>query len=88
MSSPCRIALLGLSPADRTVIEPLFRQGPAADQPRDCELVQDLNQADLIIANADDPNTVHALQARQLPAAVLLMGASDAGTGWPVVWKT
>ncbi len=85
MSSLCRIALLGLSPADRTVIEPLFRQGPAADQPRDCELVQDLNQADLIIANADDPNTVHALQARKLPAAVLLMGASDAGTGWPVV---
>jgi CheY-like chemotaxis protein len=85
MSSPCRIALLGLSPADRSVIEPLFHQAPDTDPPCDCEPVQDLHLADLIIANADDPNTVHTLQARQLPAAVLLMGASDAGTGWPVV---
>jgi CheY-like chemotaxis protein len=83
MSFVCHVALLGLSPVDRTLIETLLRQDLASGVAG--ELVHDLHQADLIIANADDANTVHGLHARKLPAPVVLIGDTDAGTGWPVI---
>lgn len=83
MTITCRLALLGLAPVDRMLIEPLFVRNPAGSTA--CELVHDLTHADLIIVNADDANTVRELRARKLPAVVLLLGDSDAGTGWPVL---
>jgi CheY-like chemotaxis protein len=83
MSLVFRFALLGLPPVDSTLIESLFRQGLSGGAA--CDRVHELDQADLIIVNADDGNTVRALRARGLPVPVLLIGDSDAGTGWPVV---
>jgi hypothetical protein len=84
MSRPRPIALTGLSPTEQILLEgALFK--PSSNQLPGALQVHDLAQAELIIANADDPAVVRELQTRALPAHVLLLGASDAGTGWPVV---
>lgn len=84
MSRPRPIALTGLSPTEQILLEgALFK--PSSNQLPGALQVHDLAQAELIIANADNPAVVRELQARALPAHVLLLGASDAGTGWPVV---
>jgi hypothetical protein len=84
MSRPRPIALTGLSPTEQILLEgALFK--PSSNQLPGALQVHDLAQAELIIANADNPAVVHELQARALSAHVLLLGASDAGTGWPVV---
>ncbi|MBE2262520.1 MAG: hypothetical protein IAE92_07250 [Burkholderiaceae bacterium] len=82
MSNYRRLALLGLPPADRHLLEPLLL-GSAAEA--GYVIVHDLEEADLIISNADDGHVVRGLQARQLAAPVLLIGDSDAGTGWPLL---
>ena len=76
------LALLGLPPGDRHLLERLLlgAKGEAG-----FEIVHDLQTADLIISNADDGNVVRKLQARGLSAPVLLIGDSDAGTGWPLL---
>jgi len=83
MYHPCRLALVGLPPAERTLLEDLFLQD--LQRGNGYALVGDLEQADLIITNADDVHGVRTLQTRRLPAVVLLIGESDAGTGWPVL---
>ncbi len=84
MSRSCSIALTGLSPTERVLIEgALFP--PSGSPISGVFLEHDLAQAQLIIASADDSAAVAALKARDLPARVLLLGSSDRGTGWPVV---
>lgn len=61
------------------LFQPGVNQIPGACQ------VHDLARAELIIANADDAVSVRALRSMTLSGRVLLLGASDAGTGWPVV---
>ncbi len=79
----CRLALVGLSPVDRSLLEALFLQ-PLQREPG-YVLVTDLNRADLIIASADETYTVRNLQERRLSAPVLLIGDADGDTGWPVL---
>lgn len=74
---------MGLPPLDRALLEAIFLQN--VQRGIDFVLVNVLDQADLIISNADDIHVVRDLQARRLRAPVLLIGDSDAGTGWPVL---
>lgn len=84
MSRPRPIALAGLSPTEQLLIEGVLFQ-PAGNQIPGAFMVQDMAQAELIIASADDAAAVRTLRTRALPGRVLLVGASDLGTGWPVV---
>lgn len=86
MSRPIPVALSGLSATEQVLLEgALF--SPGSVQLPGAVLVRDLAQAELIIANASDLAAVRALQERALAARVLLLGRSDAGTGWPVVQR-
>jgi CheY-like chemotaxis protein len=83
MYHPCRLALVGLPPDERKLLQGLFLED--LQRGHGYELVGDLEQADLIIANADDVSAVRSLQTQKLLAEIFLIGESDAGTGWPVL---
>ena len=83
MSLPCRLALVGLPPVDRSLLEALFLQ--TVPHGSAYEMVNDLDRADLVISNADDTHAIRLLQDRKLRAPVLLIGDSDGGTGWPTL---
>ena len=84
MSSQRPIALVGFSSTEQILLEGVLFQ-PGVNQIPGAFQEHDLARAELIIASADDAVAVRALQARALPGRVLLIGATDAGTGWPVV---
>ena len=84
MSRYCPIALAGLSPTERVLIEGALFPPSGSPIPGAC-LEPDPARARLIIASADDAVAVAALKARDLPGRVLLLGGSDRGTGWPYV---
>jgi len=83
MSIRCPLSLVGLPSSDRALLETLFSQswryGPGYD------IVTEMNQAQLIIADADDPGVMSTLQAARVSVPVLLIGASDGGTGWTLL---
>ena len=83
MYHPCRLALVGLPSEERKLLQGLFLED--LQRGNGYELVGDLEQADLIIANADDVSAVRSLQSQKLLAEIFLIGESDAGTGWPVL---
>lgn len=80
MSIRCPLSLVGLTSTDRSLLETLFAQswryGPGY------EVVTDLSRAQMVIANADDPDVLRNLRAARLNVPVLLIGATDGGTGW------
>ena len=84
MTRPCPIALTGLTPTEQVLLEGALFQSASSQLPG-AVLEKDLSRALLIIANADDALAVRVLRARLPAARVLLVGASDQGTGWPVV---
>lgn len=86
MTSSRPIALTGMSPAEQVLLEEALFQ-PSANQIPGIHQVHDVAQAQLIIANADDAAAVRQLQARGLPAQVLLLGPADWGTGWPLITR-
>ena len=63
----------------QSVLRSLGGDGRGPDRTEDPE------QADLILVNADDRWTARNLRRRRPAAPVLLIGADDAGTGWPVM---
>lgn len=78
------IALFGLSPTERVLLsEALFPEGgspiPGAVQ------VDSPLDAWLVIADARNADALRTLQHDAPAAKVLLLGTSDAGTGWPVI---
>ena len=86
MTSSRPIVLTGMSPTEQVLLErALFHA--SVNQIPGIHQVQDVAQAQLIIANADDASVVRQLQARGLPARVLLLGTADWGTGWPVITR-
>jgi CheY-like chemotaxis protein len=82
MSTPYAIALTGFSPFERSTLVSFFRL--AARRDPGYEIVGEDQRSLLIIANADDPATMSQLQADPPSAQVLLIGASAAGSGWPI----
>lgn len=84
MVSTRPIALFGLSPTERVLLsEALFPEGgspiPGAVQ------VDSPLDAWLVIADARNVDALRTLQHDAPQAKVLLLGTSDAGTGWPVI---
>ncbi|MCJ0765467.1 response regulator [Variovorax terrae] len=81
MNTPYPIALLGFSAFERTTFESFFRL--AARRQNGYQIVDDAAQAVLLIANADDAAVLQGLLAKPPAQHVLLVGASDGGSGWP-----
>jgi len=85
MSSPFRLSLVGLTPVESSLLEALFV--PSWNRGTGYELVSRAQQAELVVADADNRRLVRSLvrgrQEGKLSAQVLLIGDSDAGTGWP-----
>ena len=83
MDKPLHFALIGFAGTEQAQIQSALRalggDGCNADWTEEPE------QADLILVNADDRWTARNLRLRGSAAPVLLIGADDAGTGWPVV---
>ena len=83
MPSAFRVALVGLAPGERSLVEAAFSL-PGPDGARH-EMVHDPARANLIILDAEDTRAVHHFRARGLAAPVLLIGQDDAHTGWPAI---
>jgi two-component system, cell cycle response regulator len=80
MSNPHKIALVGFSSFERATFESFFRL--AARRPPGYVLVAEASDANLAVVNADDPATLRAAMAQKPCAHVMLIGASDGGSGW------
>jgi two-component system, cell cycle response regulator len=80
MSNPHKIALIGFSSFERATFESFFRL--AARRPPGYVLVAEAAQANLAVVNADDPATLRAAIATKPCQHVMLIGATDGGTGW------
>jgi CheY-like chemotaxis protein len=76
------IALLGFTPDERASFESFFRM--AARRVQGFDLVSDAARCDLVLANADDRAVMDTLLDHPPAMPVLLVGADDADTGWPV----
>lgn len=82
MSNELDIALVGFSSFERSTIESFFRL--AARRKQGYRLTEDVAGSAMVVANADDPATIDRLLSKPPAQPVLLVGASDAGTGWPL----
>jgi two-component system, cell cycle response regulator len=80
MSNPHKIALIGFSSFERATFESFFRL--AARRPPGYVLVADAASANLAVVNADDPTILRSVIAHKPCAHVMLIGATDGGTGW------
>jgi two-component system, cell cycle response regulator len=80
MSNPHKIALIGFSSFERATFESFFRL--AARRPPGYVLVVDPATANLAVVNADDPVAMSAVLDKKPCKHVMLIGTSDAGTGW------
>lgn len=82
MSTSFPIALLGFSAFERATFESFFRL--AGRRQTAYQIVDDAQQAVLLIGNADDAAVMRRLAGKRDEQRVLLIGASDGGTGWPL----
>ncbi len=82
MSTSQTLALIGFPPNEMSAFKALFRL--AARTGTGYVLVDQAQEAEIILANADDAETVRRLWGLQPQARVLLIGPSDHGTGWLV----
>ncbi len=85
MAAAYSVALVGFAQSESATFESFFRL--AARRPP-AYLVQDeVSDAQLLIVNADNAQAVNLVRHAGLPGRVLLLGHSDAGTGWPLQRK-
>ena len=79
------VALVGFSQQEASTLESFLR---LAARRAPAYLVQDeVMDAQLLIVNADNPQAVHLVRHAELPGRVMLIGSTDAGTGWPLQLK-
>ena len=83
MSVNLRVALLGFGPGEQAFIESVFHRFRPGD--RSPRRVEDPDDADMVLVNADARWTARNLRMRDPVLPVLLVGDDDAGTGWPVL---
>lgn len=76
-------ALVGFSAFETMTLESFFRL--AGRRAPGYAINPDLNAAHVLIVNADSPTTIAGLQAKAPKAQVILIGASDHGSGWTVM---
>lgn len=84
MPRSCAIALAGLPPTERALIEGALAHAASALLPG-AFIEADPARAALIIANADDAAALKDIKSRAPAGRVILLGNSDQGTGWPLV---
>lgn len=79
------VALVGFSQQEASTLEAFLRL--AARRPPGYLVQDEVMDAQLLIVNADNPQAVHLVRHAELPGRVMLIGSSDAGTGWPLQLK-
>lgn len=85
MAAAYTVALVGFSQIESATFESFFRL--AARRPPAYEVQDEVADAQFLIVNADNLQAVNLVRYAELPGRVLLIGQSDAGTGWPLQRK-
>ncbi|MEZ5645993.1 MAG: hypothetical protein R3E94_03125 [Burkholderiaceae bacterium] len=85
METAYTIALVGFAQGESSTLEAFFRM--AARRPPAYRVQDEVIDAQVLIVNSDNRQAVNLVQHAQLPGRVLLIGCSDAGTGWPLQTK-
>lgn len=85
MAAAYTVALVGFSQPESATFESFFRM--AARRPPAYEVQDEVIDAQILVVNADNLQAIHLVQHAELPGRVLLIGHSDAGTGWPLEKK-
>lgn len=83
MATETKICLLGFSASELSALHALVRLMMRRGQV--CTLVHKPIEADVVVANADDPATMRLLWASSAVSRVLLVGENDGATGWPLL---
>jgi hypothetical protein len=85
MASAYTVALVGFADNESSTFETFFSM--AARRPPAYAVQDEVMDAQLLIVNADNAQALQLVQFADLPGKVLLVGQSDAGTGWPLQRK-
>lgn len=85
MSGAFSVALVGFAESESATFESFFRL--AARRPPAYEVQDEVLDAQVLVVNADNAQAIHLVRHAQLQGKVLLIGHSDAGTGWPLQRK-
>lgn len=85
MEAAYTVALVGFAQHESATFESFFRL--AARRPPAYRVQEEVLDAQLLLVNADNAQAVALVRGASLPGRVLLIGAHDAGTGWPVERK-
>ena len=85
MASAYTVALVGFAENESSTFDTFFRM--AARRPPSYAVQDEVMDAQLLIVNADNAQALHLVKYADLPGKVLLVGQSDAGTGWPLQRK-
>lgn len=83
MAIETKICLLGFGASELSALHALVRLMMRRGQA--CTVVHKPAAADVVVANADDPETMRQLWASSSVSRVLLVGQNDGATGWPVL---
>lgn len=85
MAAAYTVALVGFTQSESATFESFFRM--AARRPPAYEVQDEVIDAQILVVNADNLQAIHLVQHAELPGRVLLIGHTDAGTGWPLEKK-
>lgn len=79
------VALVGFAENESATFESFFRL--AARRPPAYQVQDEVLDAQVLVVNADNAQALHLVRHANLTAKVLLIGHSDAGTGWALQHK-
>lgn len=85
MAGAYTVALVGFAESESATFESFFRL--AARRPPAYDVQDEVIDAQLLVVNADNAQALHLVRHANLTAKVLLIGHSDAGTGWALQRK-
>ncbi len=85
MAGAFTVALVGFSESESSTFESFFRL--AARRPPAYHVQDEVLDAQILIVNSDNAQAVHLVRQAELSGRTLLVGHSDAGTGWPLQRK-
>ncbi len=85
MAAAYTVALVGFAQPESATFESFFRM--AARRPPAYAVQDEVMDAQILVVNADNLQAIHLVQHAELPGRVLLIGRTDAGTGWPLQKK-
>ncbi|MDQ7746065.1 hypothetical protein [Hydrogenophaga pseudoflava] len=85
MAGSFSLALVGFPESESATFESFFRL--AARRPPAYVVQDEVLDAEVLVVNADNAQAVHLVRHAELQGKVLLIGHSDAGTGWPLQRK-